>query len=150
MYMFAANVVRSSVSQFASRALVGALMVLVVMGSALVGATPSEAAYCYAATPAHSQCPVINSYNFNDADMNGAYYYGTPGIRVCQRVTNQADTITVSRRCDVREAYSYSDIATWVQCSGGNPFGIRYAAGNDSDFTHTIQGTAYLQGYRCV
>lgn len=123
---------------------------MIVGALLLVPASSSATMYCRRLVSPHSSCTDVGVYDFLQANANDSYYSGTPAIDVCQKVRNWADTITVSRRCDSRAAYSYADVVTWVMCSGGNPSNIRYYAGNDSSVTHTIWGTAYTVNVTCT
>lgn len=122
-----------------------------MLATLLTAVAQSDAAvYCYTGTPPNSQCPTIGIANFTTGNVNRAYYYGTPGIGVCQRVTNSSGGTTVSRRCGIREISSFYDIINWVQCSGGSPYSIRFIAGNDSNVTHTIEGSYYYSSAGCA
>jgi len=116
-------------------------------------ANPAEShaiTYCNQRVAPHTSCPAVGIYDFLQANVNDAYYPGDPGIQVCERVTNWADSITVSRRCRNRVANSMYEFVNWVQCEGGSSSNIHFRAGNDSDGTHTIYGTAYYQNIACA
>lgn len=132
--------------------LLGLVTTLAMFGVLLLVPSSSQADwyYCNELTPPNSPCRYHGVADFNQYNVNRAHYPGSPGISVCQRTTNWADSITVSRRCGNPTIYSYYDIVEWVQCRGGSPNDLHFRAGNDSNYTHTIHGSAYHTTAMCV
>lgn len=69
---------------------------------------------------------------------NVAQYPGTGTVSVCQRVISLEGGNTLSRRCRNNTAGSETDLNAY-------PRAHKYATvGNDSNYRHTIDGTAWF------
>lgn len=123
------------------RRLLAAIAAVLVVGltTAALGAAPASAArfdYCNKPVPAYTACDVV-------ADSNSAYFYdnqaqytGAGTVGVCQKVYLYATGAQISRRCRDTLVGTYGDLSGYT----GRMFAY---VGNDSAWTHTINGHAY-------
>lgn len=91
--------------------------------------------YCGYAIPANTACPQVVNSGGNSFYENVAAYAGSGTVSVCQKVLTNAGQI--SRRCRNRSAETLGDLGPYA--------GVQMIAyvGNDSPWTHTINGIAY-------
>lgn len=130
---------RKSGSRMTKRA---ALVALATVGIAAAASSNAHANsiwtsdYCGWVVAPNSPCS--DSRNGTNMIANVARYSGAGSVSVCQRVISLEGGNTLSRRCAIGVAGSETDLNAY-------PFAQKYATvGNDSNYRHTINGTAWF------
>lgn len=118
-------------------------VVLALLAATTLGAAASSSAHAiysssYCGWVVAPNSPCSDSRNGTNIFANVADYPGTGTVSVCQRVTSLEGGNTLSRRCRNTQASSETDLNAY-------PSAHKYATvGNDSDYRHTINGTAFF------
>lgn len=106
-----------------------------ILGLSATAAMAASGTYCNALTAPHSHCPSghrgTDTYNYAD-------YYGSGTVAVCEHTVDYySQSTTYSRRCGNNHVSSGNDLIDPFY----RGFTMLLWAGNESNYSHTIQGS---------